>query len=529
MRDGTKPLGALLLALALAACGGGHTDPVTASQPPARGTLLQNPPEQLATFSPAALLAKLAANTAAPVTPLDVSLAASEYLLSQGGTPVCDIAVYQIRYETVGGAGEATAASGALMVPSGLDARCRGARPIVLYAHGTSTARSFNIADLVGQQNAEGLFVAAFFASQGYIVVAPNYAGYDTSTLPYHPYLNADQQSKDMIDALTAARRALPAAGAPLTTDGGRLFVTGYSQGGYVAMATHRAMQVAGMPVTASAPMSGPYALAAFVDAVFYGEVDGGAPVVTTLLFTAYRKSYSDTYATAADVFEAQYAPGIDSLLPTSATRGDLYAQGKLPQYALFSATPPGPAFTDSVTPPATLAKLAPVFALGFGANDLVRSSFRLSYLADAQANPDGGWPAPASGAAAASPGLPLRQALKRNDLRDWTPAAPLLLCGGSADPVVLWFNTQLMQGYWASHPPAPAATSVLDLEAAVSANDLYAAPKKDFGLARDLIAADAVLHGATDGGALAVARAYHATLVGPFCFAAVKSFFDSQ
>ena len=122
-----------------------------------------------------------------------------------------------------------------------------------------------------------------------------------------------------------------------------------------------------------------------------------------------------------------------------------------------------------------------------------------------------------------------MRQALKRNDLRDWTPAAPLLVCGGSADPVVLWFNTQLMQGYWALHPPAPAATSVLDLEAAVSANDLYATPKKDFGLARDLIAADAVLHGATDGGALAVARAYHATLVGPFCFAAVKSFFDSQ
>ena len=529
MRNGISRLSALLLAFAMAACGGGRTDPDATSQPPARGTLLQNPPELLATFSPAALLAKLSANTAPPATPLDVSLAASEYLLSQGGTPLCDIVVYHIRYETVGGAGEATVASGALMVPLGLDARCRGARPIVLYAHGTSTAHSFNIADLVGQQNAEGLFVAAFFASQGYIVVAPNYAGYDTSTLPYHPYLNADQQSKDMIDALTAARSALPLASALLTTDDGRLFITGYSQGGYVAMATHRAMQAAGMRVTASAPMSGPYALAAFVDAVFYGEVDGGAPVVSTLLFTAYRRSYPEIYATAADLFEAQYAPGIDSLLPTSTSRGELYAQGKLPQYALFSATPAGPAITDTVTPPATLAKLASVFALGFGANDLIKSSFRLSYLADAQANPDGGWPALISGAAAASPGLPARQALKRNDLRDWTPAAPMLLCGGSADPVVLWFNTQLMQDYWLSHPPAPAAASLLDLEAAASINDLYAAQKRAFGVARDLIAADAVLHGATDGGTLAVARAYHATLVGPFCFAAVKSFFDSH
>ncbi len=79
-------------------------------------------------------------------------------------------------------------------------------------------------------KNAETLLLAAVFASQGYIVVAPNYAGYDTSTLPYHPYLIADQQSKDMIDGLKAARTALPLASATLTKDSGQLFITGYSQ-----------------------------------------------------------------------------------------------------------------------------------------------------------------------------------------------------------------------------------------------------------------------------------------------------------
>jgi len=41
--------------------------------------------------------------------------------------------------------------------------------------------------NLQGDPNGEALIMAAVFASQGYIVVAPNYAGYDSSTLPYHP------------------------------------------------------------------------------------------------------------------------------------------------------------------------------------------------------------------------------------------------------------------------------------------------------------------------------------------------------
>ncbi|MFX5464662.1 lipase family protein, partial [Acinetobacter baumannii] len=76
--------------------------------------------------------------------------------------------------------------------------------------------------------------------AQGFIVVASNYAGYDTSALPYHPYLNADQQASDMVDSLRAARKAFPAIGAQ---DSGKLVISGYSQGGYVAMATQRAMQ----------------------------------------------------------------------------------------------------------------------------------------------------------------------------------------------------------------------------------------------------------------------------------------------
>ena len=48
----------------------------------------------------------------------------------------------------------------------------------------------------------ESLLLAALYAAQSYIVVAPNYAGFDSSTLGYYPYLNAEQSSKEMIDTL---------------------------------------------------------------------------------------------------------------------------------------------------------------------------------------------------------------------------------------------------------------------------------------------------------------------------------------
>lgn len=479
---------------------------------PARGTLLQSPPQLLSTLTAPSLL-------------LQLNLAGNQLLSSVSGPPVCDILFYDIKYQTVGGANEATTASAALLVPTGLGANCTGARPIVLYAHGSTTDQKFNMDNL---QNTETLNLAAIFATKGYIVVAPNYAGYDTSTLPYHPFLIADQQSKDMIDALAAARTALPLASATLTKDNGKLLITGYSQGGYVAMATHRAMQAAGMTVTAAAPMSGPYAVAAFVDAVFYGEVNGGAPVSSTLLLTAYQRVYGNIYSNPVDVFEDRYATGIDSLLPSTTPRSQLYAQGKLPEFVLFSPTPPAAAFAAD-TPPTSPADLAEVFALGFGAGNLIRNSFRLSYLQDAQSNPDGGWPSMTTGVAAANPGLAWRRALQMNDLRNWLPTAPVLLCGGAVDPLVFWLNTDLMRSYWAAHAPASAPISVLDLEAAPSSNDPYASLKNDFATAKALVAATAVSQGATDRGALAVAEAYHTTLVAPFCFAAVKTFFGNH
>jgi hypothetical protein len=85
------------------------------------------------------------------------------------------------------------------------------------------------------------------------------------------------------------------------------------------------------------------------------------------------------------------------------------------------------------------------------------------------------------------------------------------------------------MQSYWASRAPPSMRLSVLDLDSTASAAHPYAGLKQDFALAKELVAATAVAQGATEGGAAAVAEAYHGTLVPPFCLAAVQSFFAAQ
>jgi hypothetical protein len=462
-----------------------------------------------------------------------------QQLLQIAGAPTCAIDVVSFRYRTIGGAGEPTTSSGALMLPHG-GKSCSGARPTLLYAHGTTTYKNFNLADLTQQDPAnidgtvEGLSIAALYAAQGYIVVATNYAGYGSSTLPYHPYLNAYQQSADVIDSWRASQLLIDLAGLTIgTRSSGKLFVTGYSQGGFVALATHRALQAAGVKVTASAPGSGPYAIAATADALIEGEVDLGSTIFTTMTVTSYQRAYGNLYQTPNEFYEAAYAPGIESLLPNTASFDSLVASGKLPATQLFSSDAPASQYgylTPPATPPQVPPALAQVFALGFGHANLVRNAYRLNLLQDAFANPDGAFPTPSAAMTpAAYPAQALRQDFKHNDLRNWIPRAPVQLCGGQSDPTVFFFNAKIEQAYWQNAGVTPGLTSVLDVDSPVSGpNDPYAPIKNGFAAAKAQVAAQAVAAGASDGGASAVLQAYHGDIVAPFCLLAARAFFNN-
>jgi hypothetical protein len=495
---------ASLLATAMLAACGGTNGPVIDTGV-ARGTLYSNPPDVAAITLPNSTV----------VTKLDPLLftamldAASPGLTQITGAPKCAITTYSMKYATVGGAKEATDASGAIMVPSGSDPACSGARPVLLYAHGTTVEKSFNMANVIG--NAEATLVAAMYAAQGYIVVAPNYAGYHTSSLSYHPYLNAEQQANDMVDAMRAARKAFPVIGA----SEGKLLISGYSQGGHVAMATQRAMQLnyaSEFTVTALAGMSGPYAMAFLGDAVFSGLVNAGGTVFMPMIATSWQKSYGGLYSSPSELYEDKYATGIESLIPSSTlTFTTLFTTGKLPALALFktSSLPGAP---------------SPAFAPFFGDDNLIKTSFRNAYLGDAVKNPCGANPVnPLS----CTPENGFRKAGVKNDLRNYVPKVPVMMCGGNGDPTVFFNSTKLTEAYFLGNGMPAAALTVLDVDSApTGATDPYAAAKVGFGMSKTA-AINAAIAAKTDP-VTAVASAYHGGLVPPFCNAAARGFFTA-
>lgn len=504
----------VFVASLVAGCGGGGDDGGSAIFiPPAaddtgRGSLVANPP------------ASVLSVTADQFGTLVDTASAGRSLLQLAGAPKCGINVRSMEYRTVDAQGNIVNATGALMIPTGEDAACNGKRPIVLHAHGTTTARNYNIAAINDRNQpaaVEGILIAAMYAAQGYVVVAPNYAGYDRSTLSYTPYLNGDQNGKEMVDALVAARKALPGL---LTVDSGAVLISGYSQGGYVALAAHREMQATGRAVTATAAMSAPSAISLLIDYNFSGLPTLGGTIFTPLLTRSWQAQFGNIYSKTTDIYEDAYATGIDTLLPSLASQSDLFATGKLPQLALFPANgKPGPATT--------------LASFSYGAGNLIKQSYMTQVSEDIAAHPCPGNAVPATAASLATttpldckPATGLRQAAVANDLRTFLPARPVFMCGGALDPVVNFTSTLATSGYFKARGMPAAQLSVLDLEQPSFSGDPYAAARAAF------VTAKAQLFNATEGSVddktLAVTLAYHGSLAPPYCLVSARGFFQA-
>ena len=235
----TRRAVALTLVASLAACGGGGSD----SNPPP--PLPPPTPERAGRLESAALIGTISAT--------DITAAlATEESLAEDVVPRYSVTSYRLEYLTSDADGKEVRASGLVSVPQ----KAAGARsPVLSYQHGTI----FQDAE-APSNNAVASEVAVVLASLGYIVLAPDYVGFGASKGTPHPYLLSAPAAAATVDFLTAARTWRAQAN---VADNGQLFLTGYSEGGYVTMATHRALQTSGSPHLQQLRMSvmgaGPY------------------------------------------------------------------------------------------------------------------------------------------------------------------------------------------------------------------------------------------------------------------------------
>lgn len=164
--------------------------------------------------------------------------------------PLYDVKQYRITYQTLDGGGNLTTASGIIAVPQ----KPAGAKsPLLSFQHGTVFYdREAPSNDTVATSPVN------IIASLGFVVVAADYIGYGASRGKDHPYLQKAPSAAAVTDFLIAAKQWLAEQRLPLND---QLFLTGYSEGGYVTLAAQQALEAAGIPITASVAGAGPYDL----------------------------------------------------------------------------------------------------------------------------------------------------------------------------------------------------------------------------------------------------------------------------
>ncbi|MBG9390628.1 alpha/beta hydrolase family protein [Caenimonas aquaedulcis] len=216
----------LCFALVLGACGGGGgakdpapTTPPTSANPAGPGQFLGA--TLLKTISPAEVSAALAKDG-------DAAFLA---------TPRYAVQAWRITYLTVDEAGRQTVASGLVGVPQ---KAANAPSPVLSYQHATIKSQADAPSSLARLGDPP-----VVLASLGYIVEAADYVGFGVSAGTPHPYLVSAASASAVIDFLTASKYW---RGTQHIADNKQLFLTGYSEGGYVTVAAQRALQAGTTP-----------------------------------------------------------------------------------------------------------------------------------------------------------------------------------------------------------------------------------------------------------------------------------------
>lgn len=294
---------------------------------------------------------------------------------------------YKVTYMTTGINGEPDTASGLIVVPT---TRLEDKFAMVAYQHGTTSGP-----DDVPSTQGSGLDEARAYGGSGYFVCAADYLGLGDND-GFHPYVHAGTEASAGRDMLFAASEFLEDEFDVVALD--HLFVSGYSQGGHGAMALMQELEENWSviyPMTAAAPMSGPYSIS---EVMFDRMVGDQAYLFVSYPIYAilgYQEVYGNIYESLDEVFKPAYLPAIEA-----------FYNGEVDLVALTTFV-----FTNLI---AQNGVPVPKFM------------FQNAWLADVIANED----------------HPLRVAMRESDTYDWTTQTPTRLLYCTADDQVPFMNT---------------------------------------------------------------------------------------
>jgi pimeloyl-ACP methyl ester carboxylesterase len=284
-----------------------------------------------------------------------------------------NISVYRLEYTTTNTDGKSITASGAVIIPT-----TTTAAPLLSMQHGTLAVEADAPSNY--QSTSEIYTFGALFGSQGYIISAPDFIGYGATKATPHTYEQRNGLATSSLDMIRATRDFLSDKGVNWNK---RLFIAGYSEGGYATLALQKKIEEetgSEFNLVASSCGAGAYDKPAFMKQII-NDTTSGVPSINRLylwVLLTYDRLYGLNHPMAY-YFKEPYATQI------TATGKDTDINVSL-----------NLAFTD---------------AFKQGINTGTDKTFL--------------------------------DAVQDNDIHDWKPKTPLRLYHGDADNTVFFLNSQ--------------------------------------------------------------------------------------
>jgi len=235
--------------------------------------------------------------------------------------------LYKINYRSRDEKNRAVVLSGLVVLP-------RGGAPngLVVFNHGTIVNSALAPSRFTGKSNASEAELATLaFASGGYAVAMPDYLGLGDHK-GAHPYPLGAANSPSAVDIIEPARTL---ANRQNTKVGSRLFITGYSEGGAVAMWTVRDLESksgAGFNVTAAALASGSYDLSDTTRKWLLAAPTSQEEFVIRLYLTSYMAYY---FHKSSGVKLTDYLKPAMALTVSQAFKGNISDENIIKRLAL--------------------------------------------------------------------------------------------------------------------------------------------------------------------------------------------------